>query len=440
MDPLVVLVTDRIYVKTRRHLEKIRDCAGEQSSISLACVSGFPDGIDIESVRDLVSEVIDGCVQSLADQIRERISSSEGRPVSVLALNQSSILPAIAIRRLLGLPSRQGFIESCDKRQMRRLLSECGTDLAMDYCEATPGETGSATKHFVADRYVVKPAFGMSSSDVKIRQTWIDAKRYAESLENAREWVPPHVTRALHSQIGRTDTRIIEPYIDGTEFSVDGWINDQVFHAIVQHKLCMVERTFIGDGPTVSPPIRSACQPNGWFGLENCEESICKFGRAVLDAIGFSHGVFHIEGRERHVDAKLCLIEVNPRAPGGSLWKSALLRTGYDLELVDAMIQLGRSVPKPEALTRKHVLHYPFYANNPGVLTDWGDLTSPEASVVQGLTVDFAARLGHSFHEADMLEEPYLAFAVAHDDTVEGLIAKCQAILRLKPPLIQPFT
>ena len=39
------------------------------------------------------------------------------------------------------------------------------------------------------------------------------------------------------------------------------------------------------------------------------------FGRKVLCAIGFTEGVFHIEGRERQTDAKLCLIEVNSRAP-----------------------------------------------------------------------------------------------------------------------------
>lgn len=437
MDPLVILVTDRIYAKTRRHLTKVRECIGERAPVSLARVSGFPDGLDIEFVRDLVSDVMDGCVQ-IADRILLSIDSTD-RPLYVLALNQSSILPAIAIRSLLGVPSRPGFIESCDKRQTRRLLSQSGPDLAMDYCEATPGEPGSAANHFVAERYVVKPAFGMSSSDVKFFDTWSDAKRYAESPDNAKEWVPLHVAQALNPPIGRTDTRIIEPYIDGTEFSIDGWIQDHAFYSIVQHKLCMVQRTFIGDGPTVSPPLGPACLPDGWCGLKNGEETICKFGRAVLDAIGFSQGVFHIEGRERYLDARLSLIEINPRAPGGSLWKSALLRTGYDLELVDAIIQLGKPLPLPNVPTRKHVLHYPFYATNTGVLSDWGGLANLEESPVENLTVDFAAQLGDFFHEKDMSEEPYLAFAVTHDDTVGGLLAKCQAILSLDPPRVRPF-
>src|SRR5271156_1893544 len=123
MESHIVLVTDRIYSKTRRHLKKIRKCIGEHASLSLACVSGFPRGLNIESVEDLVSDVIDGCVTRLADQIRLRIDSEDRLP-SVLALNQSSILPALAVQRSLGLPLRNGFIESCDKCEMRRLLAQ----------------------------------------------------------------------------------------------------------------------------------------------------------------------------------------------------------------------------------------------------------------------------------------------------------------------------
>lgn len=252
--------------------------------------------------------------------------------------------------------------------------------------------------------------------------------------------MPSHVVLALNSHLGRTDTRIIEPYIDGTEFSVDGWIHEDAFFAIVQHKLSMVERTFIGDGPTVSPPANSACLLDGWSRLNCDEEVICRFGRTVLDAIGFSRGVYHIEGREQHPEGRLSLIKVNPRAPGGSLWKTALLRTGYDLELVDATIQLGETVSPPGTPTGECVLHYPFYAANSGILSDWGDLAGPALKVAKDVTIDFVAQLGDSFSEEDLSEEPYLAFAVAHDTSMEGLLGKCQAILGLSPPRIRPFS
>jgi hypothetical protein len=85
------------------------------------------------------------------------------------------------------------------------------------------------------------------------------------------------------------------------------------------------------------------------------------------------------------------------------------------------------------------VLHYPFYATNPGVLSDWGDLTSSDSIAIQNFTVDVVAKLGDSFQEKDFSEEPYLAFAVVPDETVEGILAKCKAVIDLVPPTVRPF-
>ena len=194
----------------------------------------------------------------------------------------------------------------------------------MQYCEVLPGSPVPVDAYFSAERYVVKPVFGMSSTDVAICESWDEAKMQAESAYHSKQWVPVHVVEALFSQVTRTDKRIIEPYVDGTEFSIDGWISEGGWYAIVQHKLFMIHSTFIGDGPTVSPPVRGEDLPVGWCGLNNTETEICAFGQRVLDAIGFYRGVFHIEGRELRGSKELRLIEVNPRAPGGSLWRSAL--------------------------------------------------------------------------------------------------------------------
>jgi hypothetical protein len=126
------------------------------------------------------------------------------------------------------------------------------------------------------------------------------------------------------------------------------------------------------------------------------------------------------------------VIEINPRAPGGSLWRSALLRTGYDLELIDVALQLGKAPPPPSGDTSRYVLHYPFYAERIGTLTSWGALEEPGSEI----SIDRAADLGQRFEERDLQEEPYLAFAVARDDTMEGILAKCHHILELERPSI----
>jgi hypothetical protein len=130
------------------------------------------------------------------------------------------------------------------------------------------------------------------------------------------------------------------------------------------------------------------------------------------------------------------LIEVNPRAPGGALWKSVFMRSGYDLEMVDAMLQLDLVIPSPDQDTRRHVLHYPFYAVLPGVLRSWEDIGKLEAANLQDFTITFAVDLGHTFEESDMLEEPYLAFAVTHADTLGDLLEKCDRILGAAPPVL----
>jgi hypothetical protein len=429
---LVMLLMDKVYPKTRRYVTKIRSCIESNTPIALACVRGYSESLQFDTALDCVDDVTVGTVYELADWVRTK--EEQGTHVSVVALNQSSVLPNLALHRLLKRLERRGLIESCDKRQTRALLRS-HPQLAMDYCAVNPGQPTDA--HFSAIQYIVKPAFGMSSHGVKKCGSWEQALSCAQSLEDTREWLPSDVSEVLG--FDKTDSRIIEPYVDGTEFSVDGWISSKGYRAIVQQKLYMVENSFIGDGMTVSPPIDSSRLPEGWSSLCAAERDIRKFAREVLAAIGFSRGVFHIEGREQHSDHALKLIEVNPRAPGGALWRSALLRLGQDLETVDARIQLGKPVPKARPPTYKYVLHYPFYADKSGVLKDWGDLASPEALNALGVSIDRAVELKQRFTDADMQEEPYLAFAVAHADTLEALLEKCHGVLKLAKPRIVPL-
>ena len=318
----------------------------------------------------------------------------------------------------------------------------------MQWYEVSPGATNSVSSPFGGQKYIVKPAFGTSSKDVRICQSWEEAIRHGTALNN-KGWLPQQIIQALPYHLDGTDAQIIEPYIEGTEFSIDGWIQGGQVCAIVQHKLFMRCGKVIGDGLTISPPVRPELLLGDYQGVENdkgsikyqglknVEGSIIDFGRKVLCAIGFTEGVFHIEGRERQTDAKLCLIEVNSRAPGGSLWKSTLLRSGYDLELVDAAIQLRKPVPSQAAPRAKYVLHYPFYAQNKGFLRDWGDLDPPRFSGTPNLTVDRVAKLGQYFSEDDLHEEAYLAFAVTYDETLEGLLDQSRKIMRLAPPSIR---
>ena len=325
--------------------------------------------------------------------------------------------------------------EACNKGAVRCLLK--GSSVGLSYYIDAPGCLLGGSPAFLARRYVVKPAFGMSSTDVRFFDSWEAVSAHIE-IATATEWVPRDVMMGLGLVDDRSDLWIVEPFIEGTEFSIDGWIRDEAFHAIVQHKLSMVQtETFIGDGPTVTPPLKSSGLCGSWNGLENDEESICAFGRIVLDAIGLSSGVFHIEGREDPTTGKLTLVEVNPRAPGGSLWKSAYLRTGFDLELVDAALQLGLVIPAADEPRSNHVVHYPYYAPHRGVLVDWGDLPRIGELVSTTASVDYAATLGSEFTKADLDGEPYLAFAVAYEATAGKLLETVDRLISIMPPTVE---
>jgi hypothetical protein len=91
---------------------------------------------------------------------------------------------------------------------------------------------------------------------LKCVSQWDEALTLAERVDDVKTWLPSHVVEALAPYIGRTETRLIEAYVDGTEFSIDGWIDEDSFQAIVQHKLYTIRSSFVGDGPTISPPLK----------------------------------------------------------------------------------------------------------------------------------------------------------------------------------------
>jgi hypothetical protein len=435
---MILLVTDLVYPKTSRFIDKVRTLVGPSDQIVVAVAEGFP-GVSVElPAKHNAVPVIKGPISCITEQVKAFRCSE----IQVVALNQSALLPAMAISNLLGLPIRGGIIEACDKRRTRELLGQFD-DLALEWCEVLSGAQNLCT-----GRYVIKPAFGTSSRDVRLCRSWEEVIHFG-TAPDAKRWLPQEIIDALPYTLGRSDAQVAEAYVDGTEFSIDGWIRDDQFVAIVQHKLFMRSGAFFGDGVTISPPVppqllssvygefRNGKETITYQGLRNGEAEITAFGRKVLHAINFTRGVFHIEGREQRGEANLHVIEVNPRAPGGSLWKSALIRTGYDLELVDAAIQLGKPVIPRADRRAKYVLHYPFYAREAGILSDWGDLDANEFPGLPNLTVDCVAKLGQCFAEDDFHEEAYLAFAVTHDETLEGLLSQSHRILQLAPPTIR---
>jgi hypothetical protein len=430
----VLLVTDAIYPKTKRHIEKIRTLIGSDRLFVLL----------IRDKGDFCLRMHCGCLGDLDVSIEEvdsieslhRFLASDptlADEIAVLALNQSALLPGLAVSAVLRRSLRPGILEACDKGIMRSRL-QADPDLRLEHYVVLGGDVPPERAPFEPGPYIVKPCLGTSSRDVYRVQSWDEIRHIFASQRGSRKWLPDWIGSLLGLGSPLINARIVEPFVDGTEFSVDGWIDDSGFEAIVQQKLWTVEEPFFGDGLTISPPASSAFLPANYAALETGENKIVSFARSILEAIGLRNGVFHVEGRECRSSGMLRLIEVNPRAPGGSLWRSTLMRLGCDLELMDVALQLRCPRPKFFGAPAKHVLHFPFYALQSGTLQTWGDLDRPLR--LPNLKIDKVATLNQSFELDRVREEAYLAFAVTHDDTLEGLLAQGQEILRLCRPVI----
>ncbi|WP_225074913.1 acetyl-CoA carboxylase biotin carboxylase subunit family protein [Streptomyces sp. CoT10] len=130
---------------------------------------------------------------------------------------------------------------------------------------------------------------------------------------------------------------VLEEYIDGVEFSVDGPVTCGEFRGVF-----VVEKTGYDDGRghdaglLVSPPssahVRTAAA--------DLEKRIGRF----CEAVGFAEGWLHVEGRATTVGQSE-LIEINPRF-GGRLYRPAvLLATGLDPARVLVSAATGGELP-----------------------------------------------------------------------------------------------
>ena len=126
---------------------------------------------------------------------------------------------------------------------------------------------------------------------------------------------------------------LIEEELQGPEYTVDGFVQFGVVHAVVQHKETRRRRPFFGDGLIVSPPdprCRSASslglRPDAHCGLD--ESVFVDVVRRGLNALGIDSWSFHAEMIVHNGVPNF--VELNPRPAGGLLWQTAGLRLGVD--------------------------------------------------------------------------------------------------------------
>ncbi|HST86250.1 MAG TPA: ATP-grasp domain-containing protein [Kineosporiaceae bacterium] len=123
------------------------------------------------------------------------------------------------------------------------------------------------------------------------------------------------------AELAREDVFIVEEYVDGLEFSVDGFVAEGAFTPVlVVSKPGFDEERHHDAGILFSPPV----------GLEaDTVQQFCADLEMLAKSIGVDGAWWHAEGRVR-AGGRPALIEINPR-PGGRLHiEAARRRTGVD--------------------------------------------------------------------------------------------------------------
>lgn len=266
----------------------------------------------IQSIKEM-GLVIDGV---LSDQ-------SDAALLSVSAIAQEFNLPHIPINVI------RKFL---DKLTQNRCLRERGVNAPLTLLVDTrTGEdslrTSGTFPQSLNSCVVVKPADAQGSKGVNIVHSHLELKKCIESA-------------SAESTSGRV---LIQEFISGSEYSVDGVVIGRVFHPLViarkehyESNPCIDERnTFVGDIPL-----------DRRLNLVACVEG-------ALKAIKIENALIHAELIIRDEDGEAFLIEFSPRGGGGSISSKIVpFLTGYDSNLFTIKMALGEEpqIPKTSPL------------------------------------------------------------------------------------------
>lgn len=173
---------------------------------------------------------------------------------------------------------------------------------------------------------VIKPAGGQGSDHVYKVLNWDELKnKYGLMLKKTIEGVCHDTNSDIEVNGTRYDlTRniIVEKYIPGTEYTVDGYVHNGRAVVVAVHEKCFSEETADGfrDHFYITPP-------KSWSGSTPLE--VMAFVQSVCSVLKMNTTLFHIEIRINNGEIKI--VEVNPRIGGGTIYDNVLLSTGVSL-------------------------------------------------------------------------------------------------------------
>ncbi|MCA1221466.1 ATP-grasp domain-containing protein [Streptomyces sp. 8L] len=239
------------------------------------------------------------------------------RPAAVVTMVEGLILRRAALLDHFGLadPST-GVATLTDKAAVRRAADDAGV-LPLRWSDGSVAELRAAPP--LEYPVVLKPATGSGAS----RDT---------HLVPSRE-VFDQILAELAAE-GVKDRFIVEEYLTGAEFSVDGYVLGGTFSSVLVADKPDHDSVRLHDrGLRISPPVRVP------------PEAVVRFLaelQTLLTRIGLDGVWLHVEGRMADHD-RAGLIEINPR-PGGGLYPAAIRHRG-GIDPIEVALDLALGAP-----------------------------------------------------------------------------------------------
>ncbi|RAO62596.1 ATP-grasp domain-containing protein [Micromonospora saelicesensis] len=284
----------------------------------------FPDLLpaEVHSGARVVDWHPDDGVPALLDLV-DRLGVT---PTGVIAGFEYAVGAAAELARALGLPAlSQDTAEAVRQKDvMRERCFKHG--IAVPASITVPAdEVGECPFAFPA---VVKPADWGGSLMVRLVRDADEYQRACAEIHRYGEVKFHHDPRRV---------ALVEEYVDGPEFSLEGWVDTAGPHIVsITTKLLSAPPQFFEMGHVATPPQRS---PHGRL--------LHEFAAQVVAAFDITVGPFHIETRIA-ADGHPVLIEVGARLAGDCIPELVMAGPGVDLYLAAAeAARGGRYVDQP---------------------------------------------------------------------------------------------
>lgn len=253
-----------------------------------------------------------------------------------------------------------GYRAIANKFELRQRLFEVGLSQHRPVLIAPDGTPEpSAGLSFPC---VVKPCVGGASVLVKKCRSKEDLVRFAAAVDWERDFFPRMSPRDPEP------TLFAEPYIEGVEFTADGYVlNERIELGSVHEYYESLEDEVFLKGINVSPP-------RFWEG--DFPSQLKAYLMDVFRLLGLAEEglTFHAELKYNQITQRFEVIEINPRSPGAYLHDSLEHQTGVDIYTIQARLSVAsRPVEREEEFpslrwngTYAGSLH--MYHSNSGVL------------------------------------------------------------------------